>query len=154
MFLLLRFAPQHVCFEVGGSNHFQFDLVFRFHTTKRDSPHSHAFFRSIRSGCIPVVSSATLPIWSPILKHTLDMSEYTIMLDEQELIQNTQDMLLKLQDLDEEYIETKIKNLQFAQRVWFQDHPESLFVRSYLYEALHASEVDDSLSPYGVRKWR
>ncbi len=81
------------------------------------------------------------------------MEDYSIMLDEQELIQNTHNALLKLQDLDKEFIEAKIKNLQFAQRVWFHDHPESLFVKAYLNEALHASEVDDSLNPYGGDSW-
>lgn len=99
-----------------------------------------------------MIASDALPIYSPILKHTLEMSDYTIMIDEEEVVRDTHNLLMKLNDLDKDYIDTKIKNLQFAQRVWFHDHPESLFVKAFLYEALHASEVDDSLNPYG--DWR
>ncbi len=120
-----------------------------------DSPHTHAFFRAVRSGCIPVIASDALPIYSPILKHTLDMEDYTIIIDEEEFVRDTHNVLLrKLQDLDRDSIDLKIRNLQFAQRVWFQDHPQSLFVNAFLKEALHASEVDDSLNPFVNRKKR
>jgi len=113
-----------------------------------DSPHSHALFRSIRSGCIPVISSNTLPIFSPILKATLNMSDYCIILDENELVNDPHNVLIKLNALDESFIKNKIQHLILAQRVMFHDHPESLFEKAFLYEALHPSEVDDSMNPY------
>ena len=117
-----------------------------------DSPHSHAFFRAVRSGCIPVVSSDFLPIFSPILKSTLNMEDYAIILNEQDLVRDTQNTLLKLQDLDEDIIKSKIEHLKFVQRVWFHDHPKTLFVQAFLKEALHASEVDNAMNPYPVKK--
>jgi hypothetical protein len=95
-----------------------------------------------------VVSSDFLPIFSPIFKATLQMDDYAVILNEQDLVKDTQNTLLKLNDLNDEYIESKIEHLKFVQRVWFQDHPESLFERAFLKEALHASEVDDSMNPY------
>jgi len=118
-----------------------------------DSPHSHAFFRSVRSGCVPVVASDSLPIFSPVFKNTLSMDDYAVVLKEQDLLTDPRGTLLQLQNLDKGYIEKKIKNLQFAQRVWFHDYPESLFVNAFLREALSASEVDDSMYPYKDEEW-
>lgn len=76
------------------------------------------------------------------------MNDYAIMLNEDDLIQDTQKTLMKLSNLDRGYIERKIQHLQFAQRVLFHDHPDSLFVKAFLKESLHASEVDDLMNPY------
>ncbi len=76
------------------------------------------------------------------------MDDYAVILNEQDLLKDTQNTLLKLNDLDDEYIESKIEHIKFVQRVWFHDHPESLFVRAFLKEALHASEVDDAMNPF------
>ncbi len=83
------------------------------------------------------------------------MSDYAIMIDEDELVQDTHNLLMKLNELDKDYIDIKIRNLELAQRVWFHDHPESLFVKAFLVEALHGgSEVDDSSNPYVGGRWR
>ena len=81
------------------------------------------------------------------------MDDYAIVLKEQDLLQDPRGTLLKLQQLDKSYIEEKIQNLQFAQRVWFHDYPESLFVNAFLKEALSASEVDDSMYPFDDEEW-
>ena len=103
-----------------------------------DSPHSHSMWRSIRVGCIPVVSSDHLPVFSPLFKSTLNMSDYSVIVKEQDLVNNPVQTLLKLNDLSEDEIETKIKHLAFAQRVLFSDHPQSLFVEAFLREAKEA----------------
>merc|ERR1712174_71608 len=51
-----------------------------------DNPSSRALWRGIRVGCIPVVASNTLSIWGPILKSTLNMNKYSIMLNEKDLV--------------------------------------------------------------------
>jgi len=101
-----------------------------------DSPHSAAFIRSIRVGCIPVIVADCLPIFAPVLKSTLHMSDYTIMLDERKFVKNPEAQLLSLLDMDEEEINNKIKHLAFAQKVMMLDHPESLFVPALLHEAV------------------
>ena len=106
-----------------------------------DSPHSHALVRSIRVGCIPVIISDTLPIYSPMLKSSIQMSDYAIILDEQVFINNPQETLLKLNDISEEMIDVKLMHLAFAQRVLFSDHPQSLFIPAFLREAQMATEV-------------
>eukprot|EP00978_Attheya_sp_CCMP212_P003325 scaffold6853_cov50-Attheya_sp.AAC.2 len=106
-----------------------------------DSPHSHALGRSIRVGCIPVVAADVLPIYSPMFKATLNMSDYAVILSEQDLVNNAEKTLLKLNEMSDAEIELKIKHLAFAQRVIFTDHPQSLFVPAFLKEAMMATVV-------------
>ena len=106
-----------------------------------DSPHSHALWRSIRIGCIPVIVSNSLPVFAPMLKSSLNMTDYAVILDEQEVVNNPQDTLRQLEDIPEETIELKIKHLAFAQRVLFSDHPQSLFIPAFVKEAKMATEV-------------
>lgn len=101
-----------------------------------DSPHSKAFIRSIRVGCIPVIVADCLPIYAPVLKSTLNMSDYAVMLDEKKFVENPESQLLTLLDLDESEISNKIKHLAFAQKVMMLDHPGSLFVPALLHEAV------------------
>ena len=86
-----------------------------------------------------MVSSDHLPIFSPLFKSTLNMSDYSVIVKEQDLVNNPAQTLLKLNDLSEDEIEAKIKHLAFAQRVMFSDHPQSLFVEAFLREAKQAT---------------
>jgi hypothetical protein len=101
-----------------------------------DSPHSKAFVRSVRAGCIPVVIADCLPVYAPVFKSILNMSDYAIILDEKTFVEDPEGELLKLLDLTEEEIQGKIRHLAFAQRIMMMDHPESLFVEAFLYEAV------------------
>ena len=114
----------------------QFCLMIR-----GDSPHSHALWRSIRVGCIPVIISKHLPVYAPIFKSTLNMSDYAVILDEDELLRNATKALLTLREMTMQQVEIKLLHLAFAQRVLFTDHPESLFVPALLKEAIVAEEV-------------
>jgi hypothetical protein len=114
----------------------QFCLMIR-----GDSPHSKALWRSIRVGCIPVIISKHLPVYAPIFKSTLNMSDYAVILDEEELLQNATEALLTLREMTIQQVEIKLLHLAFAQRVLFTDHPESLFVPALLKEAIAAEEV-------------
>lgn len=107
-------------------------------TIRGDSPHSKAFTRSIRAGCIPVVIADCLPVYAPVFKSILNMSDYAIILEEKKFVEDPERELLKLLDLTEEEIQGKIQHLAFAQRVMMMDHPESLFVEAFLYEAVQA----------------
>ena len=119
--------------EFGDS---KFCLVVR-----GDSPHSHALWRSIRVGCIPVILADVLPVFAPMFKSTLNMTDYAIVLKEQDVLNNPEKTLLQLNSMSDEDIEVKIKHLAFAQRVIFTDHPQSLFVPALLKEAQMATEV-------------
>jgi hypothetical protein len=110
-------------------------------TIRGDSPHSHSLWRSIRVGCIPVIVSKHLPVYAPMFKSTLNMSDYAVILDEEEMLRNPTETLLKLREMSYEEIEMKIMHLAFAQKVIFTDHPESLFVPALLKEAIMAEEV-------------
>jgi len=96
-------------------------------------------------GCIPVIASDNLPIWGPIFKSTINMSDYGIIVSENALANNPKKTLvLKLNDMSEAEIEVKMKHLAFAQRVIFTDHLDSLFVLAFLKESMMASEVKAS----------
>ena len=106
-----------------------------------DSPHSKSLWRTMRVGCIPVIVSKHLPVYAPMFKSTINMSEYAVILDEEEMLTNTTETLLKLREMTTEEIELKIMHLAFAQRVIFTDHPQSLFVPALLKEAVMAEEA-------------
>jgi hypothetical protein len=125
--------PEKWRYDIADS---QFCLVVR-----GDSPHSHALWRAIRVGCIPVIASDTLPIFSPMFKHTLNMLDYSIILSEQELVNHPEETLLRLKNMTPGDIATKIRNLAFAQQVIFTDHPKSLFVPGLLKEVTMPSEI-------------
>eukprot|EP00557_Chaetoceros_sp_GSL56_P007581 CAMPEP_0176499766 /NCGR_PEP_ID=MMETSP0200_2-20121128/13123_1 /TAXON_ID=947934 /ORGANISM="Chaetoceros sp., Strain GSL56" /LENGTH=628 /DNA_ID=CAMNT_0017898249 /DNA_START=142 /DNA_END=2025 /DNA_ORIENTATION=+ len=76
-----------------------------------DSPHSKAFVRSVRAGCIPVVIADCLPVYAPVFKSILNMSEYAILLEEKKFVEDPEGELLKLLDLKEDVIQSKIKHL-------------------------------------------
>ena len=49
--------------------------------------------------------------------------------------------LLQLNNLSQEDIRVKLKNLEFAQRVIFSDHPKNLFVPVFLKESVISTEA-------------
>lgn len=69
------------------------------------------------------------------------MSDYAVILDEEELLRNATQTLLTLREMTMQQVEIKLLRLAFAQRVLFTDHPESLFVPALLKEAIMAEEV-------------
>ncbi len=137
-----NFPKSHIGWPIGKE---EWETNFRSSkfcpTIRGDSPHSHAMWRSIRVGCIPVVASDHLPVFAPLFKSTMNMSDYSVIISEQDLVNNPAQTLLKLNDLSEDEIEAKIKHLAFAQRVMFSDHPQSLFVESFLREAKEATPL-------------
>ena len=62
------------------------------------------------------------------------MSDYSIMIDEDEFLADPVATLLKLNELSDEVIGAKLEYLAFAQRLFLSDHPESLFVPALLFE--------------------
>ena len=102
---------------------------------------THSHWRAIRNGCIPVISSDSLPIYSPLFKSTLNVLDYAVFVRESELVQDPERALLKLTEMSVADMEGKIRHLAFAQRVIFTDHPKSLFVPAFLREATMATEV-------------
>ena len=66
-----------------------------------DSPHSKAFLRAIRVGCIPVVVADSLEIYALVLKSTLTMSDYAIIIDEKAFVENPETELLRLLERSE-----------------------------------------------------
>jgi hypothetical protein len=112
--------------------HFQssrFCLVIR-----GDNPASRSQLRAVKVGCIPVIVSNLLEYYAPTFKSSIAMSDYTIMIDEDEFLADPVSALLKLNNLSEEVICEKLEYLALAQRLFLSDHPESLFVPALLHE--------------------
>ena len=115
----------------------QFCLVIR-----GDTIHSHALMRAIKVGCIPVVVADFYPWFAPTFKSTIpSMSKYAILLNERNFVTNPLEELAKLQELLPHQIQEKLEWLAFAQRLFFLEHPESLFVPAFLKEAHRASQT-------------
>ena len=104
-----------------------------------DSPHSHALIRSVKFGCIPVVISDFYSLYSPTFNKFVAIEDYSVMLDEKAFLEDPVRELRKLDELSDFEIQEKIRWLQFAQRIFFVEHPESLFVPAFISQALHAS---------------
>ncbi len=101
-----------------------------------DDPMSRAFIRSIRTGCIPVVISDLLHVFAPPFKSTLNFSDYSIMIEEKDFIDDPWGTLHRVYNgLTENEVKRKLNAIAFVQRVIFLDHPESLFVPAFLKEA-------------------
>ena len=86
-----------------------------------------------------MIAADVLPVFSPMYKNTLQVEDYAVVLNEEELVSDPTKTLLQLNDMSEEEIRLKLKHLAFAQRVIFTDHPQSLFVPAFLKEAEMAS---------------
>lgn len=110
-----------------------------------DTPESHAFFHAIRHGCLPVIISNFFPDFAGPFKASLDMRDFSIMLDEEEFIKDPLKSLQGLHDIDESVIESKINSMEYAQRIIFPDHPESEFVPAFLKEAMNALKLADEM---------
>ena len=112
--------------------------------TRGDDPMSRALMRSIRIGCIPVVVSDLLHVYSPSFKSTLNFSDYSIMVDEKDFIADPWGTLHRVYyRLTENEVKRKLNAIAFAQRVIFADHPESLFVPAFLKEAWQSIPVSE-----------
>lgn len=101
-----------------------------------DEPNSRALWRALRVGCIPVIISNLLPIYSPMMKNTLNMRDYSVILDEREVVSNPEKIFKVLEQMGVQEISEKIQQVSFAQQVVFPDHPKSLFVQAFLKEAM------------------
>lgn len=101
-----------------------------------DEPSSRSLWRALRVGCIPVIISNLLPFYSPMMKNTLGMRDYSVILDEREVVSSPEKIFEVLENMSMKEISEKIQQLSFAQRVVFPDHPKSLFVQAFLKEAM------------------
>jgi hypothetical protein len=101
-----------------------------------DSPHSHSLLRAIKLGCIPVIISNWLIDYSSPFKSTLNMEDFSVMIDENKFMADPLHSLLELQNISEDIILDKIKALEFAQRVVLPLHNESLFIPAFVKESV------------------
>lgn len=122
-----------------------------------DNPTSRAHLRTVKVGCIPVIVSDMLPYYAPAFKSTINVSDYSIFIDERTFIADPMKALSTLSAMTEEEIREKVKALAFAQRLLIPDHPESLFVPTFLREAYVARSRKLNMSRYPYKTvgvWR
>jgi len=82
--------------------HSKFCLVVR-----GDDPASRSLSRAIHAGCIPVIVSDYLPIFSPPLRRTLNLEDFSIIIQEDDFLQHPVGSILDLQVLEESLLKEK-----------------------------------------------
>ena len=103
-----------------------------------ETPRSDSLLLAVRSGCIPVIVSNFYQQYAGPFKTSLEMKDFTISIDESKFLVDPASQLLSLQNLEDDFVKEKLKNLTIAQALLFPDHPESLFVEAFLNEAKSA----------------
>jgi hypothetical protein len=101
-----------------------------------DNPASNSLFTAVKAGCIPVLISDWFLFYAPPFPTTLDLRDFSIVIAEEEFIQNPHAAIESLRHLPDEWIKSKLQALAWAQRVLLMDHPNSLFVPAFLREAM------------------
>ena len=99
-----------------------------------DNPVSRSHLRAVKVGCIPVIVSNLLEYYAPIFKSLIKVSDYSIMVDEDEFLADPVATLMKVKNMSEEVLCEKVEYLKLAQRLLIPDAPESLFVPALLHE--------------------
>ena len=107
-----------------------------------DDPGSHALYRSVKVGCIPVVVSDAYPDYSPAMPSILNIEDYCIFIPESDFMKDPVGELANLANLPDRLIAEKLQALAWAQRVVIPDHPESLFVPAFLWESQKAMKME------------
>jgi len=79
--------------------------------------------------------------YSAPFKHSLNLADFSVILDEKEFLIDPCGKLESLKSIPEEEIRKKVDALAHAQRIMFPDHPRSLFVPSFL-EEVRQLEMD------------
>jgi len=135
-----HFSPISVGYDLPAKEwlhdylHSKFCLVMR-----GDDPASKSLPRAIHAGCLPVIVSDYLPMFSPPFRHTVNLKDFSIIIQEEDFLQDPVGSMLSLQKLEESLLKEKISQLQIAQQILCPDHPESLFVPAFLKEVYDAS---------------
>jgi len=107
-----------------------------------DDPTSRTFLRAVKFGCIPVIVSNLVPVFAPVFKSSIDIRDFTIIIDETKFLENPVEVIVtRLNRMDWEEVKAKMKWLELAQRLVVPDHPESLFVPALMYEMQMARET-------------
>jgi hypothetical protein len=85
------------------------------------------------------VVADSYPLYAPTLKSSVNIHYYAIFIAEKSFLSDPlSELQRRLQDLPEEFVRQKITALEFAQRVLFHYHPDSLFIPAFLKEAAKA----------------
>jgi hypothetical protein len=99
-----------------------------------DNPLSRSQLRAVKVGCIPVIVSNLLEYYAPIFKSLIKVSDYSIMVDEDEFLADPIAALMNVKNISEEVLCEKMEYLKLAQRLLIPEDPESLFVPALLHE--------------------
>jgi hypothetical protein len=101
-----------------------------------DTATSRALFRSIRSGCLPVVVCDMFPYLGPVFRSFLHFNDFAIMVPEADFLPNPAHALNQATNISKAQLQHKIRGLALAQRILSVDHPQSLFVQAFSLETL------------------
>lgn len=98
----------------------KFGLVIR-----GDTPGSHAFINSISFGCIPVIISNLFKYIALPFKNIINIKEYSIIINENDFINNPLILIETLFKISKEEIKYKLNKLKDVQKIMLLDHKKS-----------------------------
>ena len=107
-----------------------------------DNPQTRCLWRSIRAGCIPLVISNMWPRYAPIFKSFLNMTNYAVLVDENQFLHNPVATLVQATNMTTVELQAKIEGLNLVRRMILPHLPSSLFVEAFARETV-ASQKDD-----------
>lgn len=109
-------------------------------TIRGDKPYSRSLFRSLAHGCIPVVVSDLLPLFSPIFRSRLDLSHFAVVVKEARFLADPAESINEATDISMEQLTSLIRGVNAVRRMILPDHPRSLFVEAFCSETLASQE--------------
>jgi Exostosin family len=116
-----------------------------------DNPLSRSHLRAVKVGCIPVIVSNMLEYYAPIFKSLIAVSDYSIMVDEDEFLADPVAALMKVNNMSEKVLCEKVEYLKLAQQLLIPDHPESLFVPALLHQVNESMKRASNHSHWPLR---
>jgi len=134
--VIQRLPPSSMGYDIPKPDYEREILRTKFCLVVRgDDPGSHALYRSVKAGCLPVIVSDALPNYCPAMPASLRLEDYSIFIEESKYFKDPAKELSKLKDLPDSLIQDKMNAMKWVQRVILPDHPRSLFVPAFLREA-------------------
>jgi hypothetical protein len=108
-----------------------------------DNPASRSMYRGIRSGCMPVIISDTLPSYHPLYASLLKFEDFALVVTDEDFLKDPVGSLnAAVHRLSEGELRRKVEGLALLQSIIAADLPDSLFVPAFVSEVVAARQKE------------